>query len=150
MRPEFLKGPAPEDGAAADTAGEDRGADRAQARRRVFLPREFSDLGGEDQVLRVLRGLVREGRLVCLGYGVYGRAVTSQLSGKPILYSPNGFADQFLGAIERGLNIGIRHGAAFGGQQNLGERDVCARFEPVDRITTADFLALEWRLWWRR
>jgi hypothetical protein len=89
-------------------------------------------------------------RLVCLGYGVYGRAVTSQLSGKPILYSPNGFADQFLGAIERGLNIGIWHGAAFGGQQNLGERDVCARFEPVDRITTADFLALEWRLWWRR
>jgi hypothetical protein len=58
----------------------------------VFLPREFADLGGEDQVLRVLRGLVREGRLVRLGYGVYGRAVVSQLSGEPILYSPNGFA----------------------------------------------------------
>jgi hypothetical protein len=65
------------------------------ARRRgedVFLPREFADLGGEDQVLRVLRGLTREGRLVRLGYGVYGRAITSRLSGKPILYSPNGFA----------------------------------------------------------
>src|SRR5690349_19560032 len=40
------------------------------ARRRgedVFLPREFADLGGEDQVLRVLRGLVREGRRVRLG-----------------------------------------------------------------------------------
>ena len=40
------------------------------ARRRgedVFLPREFADLGGEDQVLRVLRGMVREGRLVRLG-----------------------------------------------------------------------------------
>src|ERR1700720_2320315 len=36
MRPEFLKGPAPEDGAAAATAGEDRGADRAEGRRRVF------------------------------------------------------------------------------------------------------------------
>jgi hypothetical protein len=58
----------------------------------VFLPREFADLGGEDQVLRVLRGLVREGRLVRLGYGVYGRAVVSELSGKPILYSPKGFA----------------------------------------------------------
>src|SRR4030088_428172 len=58
----------------------------------VFLPREFADLGGEDQVLRVLRGLTREGRLVRLGYGVYGRAITSKLSGKPILYSPNGFA----------------------------------------------------------
>jgi hypothetical protein len=65
------------------------------ARRRgedVFLPREFADLGGEDQVLRALRGLTREGRLVRLGYGVYGRAITSRLSGKSILYSPNGFA----------------------------------------------------------
>ena len=41
----------------------------------VFLMREFRDLGGEDQVLRALRGLVRKGRLVRLGYGVYGRAV---------------------------------------------------------------------------
>lgn len=47
----------------------------------VFLPREFTDLGGEDQVLRALRRLVREGRLVRLGYGVYGRAITSTLSG---------------------------------------------------------------------
>jgi hypothetical protein len=36
----------------------------------VFLPREFRDLGGEDQVLRVLRILVREKRLVRLGYGI--------------------------------------------------------------------------------
>jgi hypothetical protein len=66
----------------------------------VFLPREFADLGGEDQVLRVLRGLTREGRLVRLGYGVYGRAITSKLSGEPILYSPNGFA----GAARQALN----------------------------------------------
>jgi hypothetical protein len=57
----------------------------------VFLPREFRDLGGEDQVLRVLRDLVREKRLVRLGYGVYGRAMISRLSGKPILNSANGF-----------------------------------------------------------
>jgi len=65
----------------------------------VFLPREFRDLGREDQVLRVLRGLVREKRLVRLGYGVYGRAVVSRLSGEPILYSPNGF----LGAARQAL-----------------------------------------------
>jgi hypothetical protein len=65
----------------------------------VFLPREFADLSGEDQVLRVLRSLVREGHLVCLGYGIYGRAVVSQLSGKPILYSPNGF----IGAARQAL-----------------------------------------------
>jgi hypothetical protein len=58
----------------------------------VFLTREFTDLGGEDQVLRALRGLVRDGRLVRLGYGVYGRAIPSRLSGQPILYGPNGFA----------------------------------------------------------
>src|SRR5882724_5393283 len=54
----------------------------------VFLPREFSDLGGQDQVLRALRELVREGRLIRLGYGVYGR---SELSEQPMLASPDGF-----------------------------------------------------------
>jgi len=67
----------------------------------VFLPREFADLGGEDQVLRVLRGLVREGRLVRLGYGVYGRAVVSQLSGESILYSPNGFSGAARQALDK-------------------------------------------------
>lgn len=71
----------------------------------VFLPREFADLGGEDQVLRVLRGLTREGRLVRLGYGVYARAIISRLSGEPILYSPNGFA----GAARQTLNkLGVK------------------------------------------
>ena len=58
----------------------------------VFLTREFRDLGGEDQVLRALRELVREKRLLRLGYGVYGRAFVSRLSGAPVLDSPNGFA----------------------------------------------------------
>jgi hypothetical protein len=58
----------------------------------VFLPREFRDLGGEDQVLRVLRKMVREKVLVRLGYGVYARAIVSRLSGEPLLYSRNGFA----------------------------------------------------------
>jgi len=65
----------------------------------VFLPREFRDLGGEDQVLRAPRGMVREKRLVRLGYGVYGRAVVSRLTGEPLLYSPNGF----LGAARQAL-----------------------------------------------
>ena len=45
----------------------------------VFLTREFRDLGGEDQVLRALRELVRDGQLIRLGYGVYGRAEISRL-----------------------------------------------------------------------
>ncbi len=73
----------------------------ARKRDDVFLPREFLDLSGEDQVLRVLRGLVREGSLIRLGYGVYGRAVQSQLSGKPILYSRNGFLGAARQALEK-------------------------------------------------
>ncbi|MBF0528613.1 MAG: conjugal transfer protein [Deltaproteobacteria bacterium] len=66
----------------------------------VFLPREFADLGGEDQVLRALRELVRDKRLVRLGYGVYGRAVVSRLSGEALLYSASGF----IGAARQALN----------------------------------------------
>ena len=71
----------------------------------VFLPREFADLGGEDQVLRVLRRLRDDGRLVRLGYGVYGRAVKSRLSGQPMLYSPGGF----FGAARQALDkLGVQ------------------------------------------
>lgn len=72
----------------------------ARKRDDVFLSREFMDLGGEDQVLRALRKLVKDGRLVRLGYGVYGRAIRSRLSGEPILYNTNGFA----GAARQALN----------------------------------------------
>jgi hypothetical protein len=77
------------------------------ARRRddVFLTREFRDLGGEDQVLRALRGMVRNGQLVRLGYGVYGRAEKSRLSGEPILVARDGF----LGAAQQALDkLGVR------------------------------------------
>jgi hypothetical protein len=73
------------------------------ARRRddVFLTREFRDLGGEDQVLRALRGMVREGQLVRLGYGVYGRVETSQLSGRPMLAARGGFIDAARQALDK-------------------------------------------------
>ena len=72
----------------------------ARKKDNVFLTREFSDLGGEDQVIRALRALVRDGQLIKLGYGVYGRAFTSRLSGKPLLYNPSGF----VGAAREALN----------------------------------------------
>jgi hypothetical protein len=71
----------------------------------VFLTREFRDLGGEDQVLRALRGLVRDGRLVRLGYGVYGRAETSELSGRPMLAARGGFIDAARQALDK---LGVR------------------------------------------
>lgn len=56
----------------------------------VFLRSDFSDLGGYDQVGRVLRMLVRKGQLLRLGYGIYARAVKSSFSDKPV--PPKGLA----------------------------------------------------------
>jgi hypothetical protein len=43
----------------------------------VFLRSDFSDLGGYDQVGRALRQMVRDQRLLKIGYGLYARAVKS-------------------------------------------------------------------------
>lgn len=83
-----------------ETLQERIGARIARKREDVFLSREFMDLGGEDQVLRALRKLVQEGRLIKLGYGVYGRAIRSRLSGEPVLYNRNGF----IGAARQALD----------------------------------------------
>lgn len=48
----------------------------------VFMRQDFSDLGGYDQVGRILRQLVEDGLLVSLGYGLYARARKSIISGK--------------------------------------------------------------------
>ena len=46
----------------------------ARKRGDVFLRADFDDLGGYDQVGRALRGLVRKGRLMKIGQGLYARA----------------------------------------------------------------------------
>jgi hypothetical protein len=66
----------------------------------VFLTREFRSLGGERQVLRALQNTVAAGKLVRLGYGVYGRAEPSRLTGRPMLAARNGF----VGASRAALN----------------------------------------------
>jgi hypothetical protein len=62
----------------------------ARKRGDVFLRADFRDLGGYDQVGRVLRGLVRNGRLLKIGYGIYTRAVKSPFGDKPV--PPKGLA----------------------------------------------------------
>jgi hypothetical protein len=57
----------------------------AKRRGDAFLTREFLDLGGERQVLRALRELTDEGKLIRLGYGVYGRAEISPITKQPML-----------------------------------------------------------------
>lgn len=65
----------------------------------VFLPRDFADLGGQDQVLRALRSLSRDGALLRLGYGVYARAMRSRISGRLLVSSSNGFHSAALQAL---------------------------------------------------
>lgn len=74
---------------------------RRRAKDDVFLPREFTDLSDEDQVLRVLRNLVKEGRLMKIGYGVYARAVCSRITGRPMVDSANGFSSAALQALTK-------------------------------------------------
>ncbi len=73
------------------------------ARRRsdVFVRSDFADLGGYDQIGRCLRQLVRERRLIRLGYGVYARAKQSSITGKPMLAAKGGFVDAARQALDR-------------------------------------------------
>lgn len=46
---------------------------------------EVADLGGSSQISRTLKELTQEGRLVKLGYGVYGKTFVSTYSGEVLL-----------------------------------------------------------------
>ena len=54
----------------------------------VFVRDDFKDIGGYDQVGRILRGLVSKGVLVSLGYGTYARAKKSSGSGAVVPEKP--------------------------------------------------------------
>lgn len=54
----------------------------ARKRGDVFLRADFADLGGYDQIGRVLLNLVREGRLLKIGQGLYTRATRSPFNGR--------------------------------------------------------------------
>lgn len=49
---------------------------------RVFMRDDFSKLGDYDQVGRALKELVREKRLIKIGYGLYARAKISSITGE--------------------------------------------------------------------
>lgn len=72
-----------------------------RSRRDVFLTRDFAQLSGEDQVIRALRKLVGERKLLRLGKGVYAKARPSNLSGRAVLANPAGFLPVAQQALER-------------------------------------------------
>ena len=54
----------------------------------VFLRRDFEDLGGYDQVGRVLRQLVQKELLINIGYGLYARIHQSPFTGEMLPDKP--------------------------------------------------------------
>lgn len=71
----------------------------------VFVREDFEDIGGYDQIGRILRQLATEGKLIKIGYGLYAKAKRSTLTGElvPVLPLPT-LAKE---ALERlGVEIG--------------------------------------------
>ena len=60
----------------------------ARKKYNVFVREDFEDLGGYDQIGRVLRELAREGKLVKIGYGLYAKTKKSALTGAVIPAAP--------------------------------------------------------------
>ncbi len=54
----------------------------------VFVRDDFKDIGGYDQVGRILRGLVKKNLLISLGYGTYARSKRSIVSGAVVPERP--------------------------------------------------------------
>ena len=48
----------------------------------VFIPSDFRDIASYPQVLRALKQLVREQKIVRFGYGAYARAIVNKFDGK--------------------------------------------------------------------
>lgn len=73
----------------------------ARSKSDVFLRGDFEDIGGYDQIGRVLGGLVLKGELVKVGYGLYAKSDVSPLSGRiiPRVSLPE-IADQTLGKLK--------------------------------------------------
>lgn len=59
-----------------------------RSRTPVFVRDDFKDIGGYDQVGRILRGLVKKELLISLGYGTYARSRRSNISGAVVPEKP--------------------------------------------------------------
>ena len=50
----------------------------------VLMRADFEGMGSPSQISRAFKALMAEGKIVRLGYGVYAKARSSTLSGKPV------------------------------------------------------------------
>jgi hypothetical protein len=89
----------------------------ARKKSAVFVREDFEDLGGYDQVGRILKNLARAGRLIRLGYGVYAKTKKSLITGELVPVAPlPALAKEALGRLgietapsrlEKNYNAGI-------------------------------------------
>jgi len=54
----------------------------------VFMRKDFKDIGGYDQIGRILKNLADQNQLIRLGYGAYARPKTSRVTGNIIPEKP--------------------------------------------------------------
>lgn len=55
-----------------------------RSKREVFLRSDFADFGTPSRITRAISELIKRGKLVRLGYGVYAKAIPSAITGNPI------------------------------------------------------------------
>lgn len=73
----------------------------------VFLRNYFDRFGSPSRVTRALQDLIKEGRIVRLGYGVYAKARPSSITGNPVPRQPlESLAEQALSALGISPNLG--------------------------------------------
>ena len=73
----------------------------SRSAKEVFLRSDFDDLSGYDQVGRALNQLVSQGELVRIGQGLYTRARSSTVTGKPTIAVLGGFKAASRAALTR-------------------------------------------------
>lgn len=57
-------------------------------RSEIILRSDFTPIGSQSQISRILNEFVSEGRLVRIGYGVFAKAKISSISGKAVPREP--------------------------------------------------------------
>lgn len=56
----------------------------SRSKGRVFLLKDFADLGGRDQVSRALRSMISNDEIIKIGYGLYAKTSYSSLFNKSL------------------------------------------------------------------
>jgi len=110
----------------------------------VVLRRDLARFGSSAQISRALGQLVREGKLVRIGTGVYAKAAPGPMSGIPMARQPLGAlaAETFdrlgitwqLGAAQRRYNSGVTTQVPWRTTFDTGKRRISRRLQIGKRV----------------